>query len=222
MADIEVQYKGSTIKSQTGSGTVTLHTEGKYCEDDIDIVYTAPGGGGGGSSLLASGTFVGAGPGAMLLNIGKKLPLRDFAIYICADGEDAFPYNADYKNIFFGAIVSSDKNEMYLQNQGADYDNYRCHATRAVQVDNSGVITDLWNAAVPIEVGTVRNVAFSSFGPTSGDNDNFSFRKFSDHVILRWIYATNSTQYFFHSSITYKWFIYYFGSNPATDIIDIS
>ena len=44
MADIEVQYKGTTIKSQTGSGTVTLHTEGKYCEDDIDIVYTAPSG----------------------------------------------------------------------------------------------------------------------------------------------------------------------------------
>ena len=46
MADIEVQYKNATIKQQTGSGTVTLHTEGKYCEDDIDIVYTAPGGGG--------------------------------------------------------------------------------------------------------------------------------------------------------------------------------
>jgi len=44
MADIEVQYKGSTIKQQTGSGTVTLHTEGKYMEDDVDIVYTAPGG----------------------------------------------------------------------------------------------------------------------------------------------------------------------------------
>lgn len=42
MADIEVQYKGSTIKQQTGSGTVTLHTEGKYMEDDVDIVYVAP------------------------------------------------------------------------------------------------------------------------------------------------------------------------------------
>lgn len=56
MADIEVQYKGSTIKSQTGSGTVTLHTEGKYCEDDIDIVYVAPGGGGG-TQLPANWTY---------------------------------------------------------------------------------------------------------------------------------------------------------------------
>jgi len=42
MADIEVSYKNSVIKSQTGSGTVTLHTEGKYMEDDVDIVYVAP------------------------------------------------------------------------------------------------------------------------------------------------------------------------------------
>lgn len=46
MADIEVSYKNAVIKSQTGSGTVTLHTEGKYMEDDVDIVYVAPAGGG--------------------------------------------------------------------------------------------------------------------------------------------------------------------------------
>ena len=45
MADIEVSYKNAVIKSQTGSGTVTLHTEGKYMEDDVTMVYTAPSGG---------------------------------------------------------------------------------------------------------------------------------------------------------------------------------
>ena len=46
MADVEVSYKGSTIGSLSASGSLTLETEGKYCEDDIGITYVSPGGGG--------------------------------------------------------------------------------------------------------------------------------------------------------------------------------
>ena len=42
MADIEVNYKGSTIASTSTTGTKTLLTSGKYCEDDIEISYTKP------------------------------------------------------------------------------------------------------------------------------------------------------------------------------------
>lgn len=45
MADVEVSYKGSTIGSLSASGSLTLETEGKYCEADIGISYTSPGGG---------------------------------------------------------------------------------------------------------------------------------------------------------------------------------
>jgi len=47
MADVEISYKGSTIATMSASGTKTLLTEGKYCEDDITVEYTSPGGGGG-------------------------------------------------------------------------------------------------------------------------------------------------------------------------------
>ena len=204
------------------SGDLPISANGNNIDvTNYETVSVNVSGGGGGSGILASGTFVGTGPGAILVNIGTKLPLRDFAIYICADGEDAFPYNADYKNGFFGCVVSSDKNEMYLQNQGGSYDNYRCHSTRSLQVDNSGVITNVTSAAIPMEVGTIRNTSFGCAGPTSGDNDNFSFQLYSDHVNWRWMYPGQSTQYFFHSAITYKWFIYYFGSDPANDIIEV-
>lgn len=46
MADIEVNYKGVTIKSINASGTTQLKTAGTWCEDDIDIVYTRPSGSG--------------------------------------------------------------------------------------------------------------------------------------------------------------------------------
>lgn len=40
--DICVSYKGSNIVTMSASGTKTLETEGKYCEDDITITYTKP------------------------------------------------------------------------------------------------------------------------------------------------------------------------------------
>jgi len=45
MADVEVSYENTLIKSLSASGSATLHTAGKYCDDDITIVYTSPGGG---------------------------------------------------------------------------------------------------------------------------------------------------------------------------------
>ena len=42
MADITVSYKGTTIAEVSASGTTTLGTSGKYCEDDIEIDYVKP------------------------------------------------------------------------------------------------------------------------------------------------------------------------------------
>ena len=42
MADVTITYKGNSIATMSASGTKTLLTEGKYCEDDITVDYTAP------------------------------------------------------------------------------------------------------------------------------------------------------------------------------------
>lgn len=47
MSDITISYKGSSIATMDATGTKTLLTEGKYCEDDIEVVYVKPSGGGG-------------------------------------------------------------------------------------------------------------------------------------------------------------------------------
>lgn len=44
--DISVTYEGAEIASLSDSGTKTLKTAGKYCDDDITIDYTKSGGGG--------------------------------------------------------------------------------------------------------------------------------------------------------------------------------
>lgn len=42
MADVNITYKGASIATMDASGTKTLETSGKYCEDDIAVVYTDP------------------------------------------------------------------------------------------------------------------------------------------------------------------------------------
>ena len=39
MADITLSYKGSTIAAMSASGSKTIQTAGKYCEDDIALTY---------------------------------------------------------------------------------------------------------------------------------------------------------------------------------------
>ena len=40
MADVEIKYKGALIAALDASGTKTLKTSAKYCEDDISVSYT--------------------------------------------------------------------------------------------------------------------------------------------------------------------------------------
>ena len=49
MADLTIKFKGQPITELSESGTKTLKTAGKYCEDDIAVEYAKPAGGGGGS-----------------------------------------------------------------------------------------------------------------------------------------------------------------------------
>lgn len=42
MADVTISYKGASIATMDASGSKTLNTKGKYCEDDIAVSYVAP------------------------------------------------------------------------------------------------------------------------------------------------------------------------------------
>ena len=57
MADLTIKFKGQPIAELSESGTKTLKTAGKYCEDDITVEYAKPAGGGNAEmfSVSASG-----------------------------------------------------------------------------------------------------------------------------------------------------------------------
>ena len=42
MSEIAINYKGNSIATMDASGTKTLLTSGKYCEANLEVVYTRP------------------------------------------------------------------------------------------------------------------------------------------------------------------------------------
>ena len=52
MADLTIKFKGQPIAELSATGTKTLKTAGKYCEDDISVEYAKPAGGGGSELVL--------------------------------------------------------------------------------------------------------------------------------------------------------------------------
>lgn len=59
MADVTITYDGETIAEMSASGSKTLLTAGKYCDDDIEVTYVKSGGGGG--STLGTKTITANG-----------------------------------------------------------------------------------------------------------------------------------------------------------------
>ena len=121
MSDITISYKGSSIATMDASGTKTLLTEGKYCEDDIEVAYVKPSGGGA-YSLLNSGeytiestgninipvTFTGT-PKVIVVKV--KTRTADTAQCLEAisflDGADAFDRVTDFASDFSGLRVEA-------------------------------------------------------------------------------------------------------------------
>ena len=80
MADVTINYEGNAIATMSASGTKTLLTEGKYCTDDIVVVYVSPGGGGGLTYAYGSVTMVNDSSYLYVTGIGGTPKVAKFLI----------------------------------------------------------------------------------------------------------------------------------------------
>lgn len=87
MADVTLSYKGSDILELSDSGSATLKTGGKYCEDDVTVEYVKPSGGGSlplPVTKITTGTLVLASDATEVTithNLGVRPSLFYFAPY---------------------------------------------------------------------------------------------------------------------------------------------
>lgn len=74
MSEVDINYKNAKIAGMDASGTKTLSTEGKYCEDDIKVVYTKPSGSvTAPSSISGTGATLSADTTNNLLTLSKTV-----------------------------------------------------------------------------------------------------------------------------------------------------
>ena len=99
MADVTINYEGSTIATMSASGTKTLLTQGKYCTDDIEVVYASPGGG----STMLSGSFTPASDlGTVTISALAGTTLNHFLLKVTGNINDG--KNLGKRAFLFGFI----------------------------------------------------------------------------------------------------------------------
>ena len=217
MADVEVTYENTLIKSLSATGQAVLHTAGKYCDDDITIDYVKPGG--GGSTVLASGTFVGNNSYNFNVGLGTKMALKNFMFVFWAQDESEYAFDTKYKYTLGVFVCEDDLSHLVFESNQGTYDRYYTQSYHSYDINDSGTITNLtaWGG----------QGASNVFRATSGSNvamlngySNTHFRKFSDH----WTFYANqsNSNYLYPNTITYNWKLIYFGNDPANDIVEIT
>lgn len=193
----------------TGASDTTL-------SDAVGTLIDGYGGGGGGLTTIASGTFVGSNNtgagGRQLISIGTKMARTDFYMLVTTPNGTEIEYSSMRKIIwmyglcfsFFGGYdLSSNGNKSFI---GSNYH---------INSNNSGTITERSCDDLVMSGKQLFNGAVAAFSPNT-----FQIRKQSDHFEL--YFGIGNTAYIFPSEITYNYEIVYFGTNPSTDIIEIS
>lgn len=172
-------------------------------------------GGGGGLTVVASGTYTGAGTNpssaGMGFSVGKKMPKTDFMFRIIAQPDSEFPYDTYYKYVWGIAVIDSDIAEFNLSNAGTSK---QPTSVKTVKVNNSGTVSNVNIGSYVGAMGIIRNGSASYNMP-----NNFRIDMYSDRFEVRLF--TSNTQYMYANGVKYDWELIYFGSNPSSDIVTL-
>lgn len=168
-------------------------------------------GGGGGSTVVASGTFTGAGAAEITIPVGSKMPKTNFLFMIFAQDESEYPYSTLYKVVAHLAVVDGRLATYDLTSDGT----ISADGVTQYTYNNSGEITQLTWSGLASGVAYQRNTSIGNAGTGAYPKIIRASSGFSVKV-----YQTS--QYPYPAGIVYEWRIVYYGSNPSTDIVEVT
>lgn len=173
----------------------------------ISAIDAIPTGGGGVPSLVASGTYTGAGTIVVDIPVGKKMPKKDFLFHLWAPNGTEFANDTNYKVNQFYALC---RNMEYTLTSNAD----PCANTTLVynKVGSTNLHTKSnWY------VSYVRNAAL-----TYGLQGNSGYNRVKRDASGFYIKIQNyNASYILVNGLVYNWELFYFGSDPTNDIVEV-
>lgn len=194
--------------SAGGGGNVNITQD---ANGSLVIGKDAPSGGGG-ITRVANGTFTGDDSYVITFPIGYKMAQTDFLLKIKIQSGQEMEYNSSYKFTVGAVAVFSDVATFDLSTTGPKNPTSQI----SVNENNGGTITSraVGNAITGntnLRNGSVNENAFGTFQISRHQTNGFSI-----------IVGQSNASYKWPNGIKYDYDILYFGSNPSTDIIDIS
>ena len=197
-------------------GTKTITQNGTYSasSDSLDgFSSVTVNCGGTGLVKLASGTITGNNTYDLPVPVGKKMPKTDFWFKMVAKSTSEFTYDTNYKYAVLFGIVFSEMGQFDLSTVG---DSKTLTSNMSFKINNSGTITNAASGTYIGHMTTVRNNTANTYGRFN----NMRINRKSNEFQVR-LYNSNNS-YKAPSTITYDWELVYFGTNPSTDIVEIT
>ncbi len=174
-------------------------------------------GGGGGITTVASGTFTGnndtssVGAGRQEFSIGTKMAKTDFLVQISVPNETEFEYSSNRQFVWLVYVCYSDFGGFDISSNG---NKSFVASSYHVNSNNSGTITQRTCGDMSKFGKQIYNGSIADVSPNI-----FQIRRYNDHFGL---YVGLSNAAYRFPAKTYNYKVLYFGSNPSTDIIQIS
>lgn len=199
MSDIAISYKGSSIATMDDSGTKILRTSGKYCEDDIEIVYTKPS---GGASNIVEGTFTtGSSDGVASVNLpytGNGYPI---AAIVFVDGGAYNSAISSWYNSVQRYAVGFWSMSKSVQTSAPTY------GTSGTQ--NQGVTTAIYKNSTSSSTSYTRTSGMNTnvFSSSNATNAALTCVRLKSGNVLS--YYANTSSYGLLPNTTYKYIVIY-------------
>lgn len=180
-----------------------------------EVVVNVSGGGSGGVTKISDGTFTGAGGWQNTIHFGKKMPQTDFLVVIwTANGTQINPVSTTNRAWVW---------YQYLCKKGFVHYDLSTDGTKqpvidlvypTVNSDGETTTNRSPNPTVSQNGGFVRMTtqAVEGVGNASIVRDTSGFK---------WNNFGKNSQYIWVTGVTYNWALYYIGSDPTTDIVEV-
>ena len=169
----------------------------------------------GGGITVASGTTVGSNntgdAGRHQFSIGTKMANKDFVFQLYAENGAEFAYGTSRQFVTLNYAFFHEYGSFDISTTG---NKTFTASSYYVNSNNSGTITQK-NAGFMVAIGKqIYNGSLADITP-----NQFQIRRMADHFE---IYMGMSNNLYVFPAITYNWKVVYFGTNPSTDIVEIS